>query len=103
MTHLLIEAIVVAIADPRLGDAMTRPRTSELEVRASLFSTEVALVRSIAAIVLRIALPDVGNASAVLASKLRSRASHISALKLVRMVATIVFLIAAEVQGNAAA
>lgn len=52
MTHLLIEAIVVAIADPRLRDAMTGPRTRELEVSAGLLSTKVALVRAVTAIVL---------------------------------------------------
>lgn len=76
---------------------MTRSRTGELEVSAGFFSTEVALVGSIATVVLGVALPDVGDASTVLAGKLGSRASHISALKLVRVVAAIVFLIAAEV------
>jgi hypothetical protein len=69
-THLFVEAIVIAIAYPRLRDAMTRARASELEVSASLLGTEVAFVGAIAAVILGVTFPDVWYAATVLAGEL---------------------------------
>lgn len=60
---LLVEAVVVAVADPGLGYAVTGPRTGELEVRAGLGGAKVTLVRAVAAVVLRVALPVGRDAS----------------------------------------
>lgn len=48
---LFIEAIVIAVADPRLWYTVTCSRTRELEVGARLLSAEVTFIRSIAAVV----------------------------------------------------
>lgn len=82
---------------------MTSPRTSELEVSASLLRTKISFVRPIAAIVLRVTLPDIRDATTVLTGELRSSTGHVAALKLVGVIATVVLLIAPEVQRNATA
>lgn len=80
---------------------MPRPRTRKLEVRTGLLRTEITLIGSIAAVVLAVALPDVRNATAVLAGKLGRSTGHVAALELVRVVAAVVLVIASEVQRNA--
>jgi len=81
---------------------MTRPRTCELKVGARLFRTKVTLIRAVAAIVLRVALPDIRNASTVLAGELRRSAGDICAFKFIRMIAAVVLLIASEILRNTA-
>lgn len=81
---------------------MAGPWTRELEVRTCLLSAEVSLVGSVATIVLAVALPDVRNAPSIFTGKLRCSTSHIAALELVRVIAAVVFMIAAEVQRNTA-
>lgn len=68
---MVVKAVVVAIAHPRLGDAVAGARTRELEVGARLFSAKVALVAAVSAIVFRVALPRRRHAPAVLALELR--------------------------------
>ena len=54
-----------------------------LEVGASLFSAEVSLVGAVAAVVLAVALPGVGDASAVAAAELARLARHVQATVLI--------------------
>ena len=53
----VVEAVVVAVADPRLRDAVARGLAGELEVGASLLGAKVALVARVPAVVLAVALP----------------------------------------------
>ena len=54
---LVVETVVVAVADPTLRDAVARARARELEVGARPLGARVALVAAVAAVVLRVALP----------------------------------------------
>ena len=62
---LVVEAVVIAVAHPRLRNAVTRARARELEVGARPLGAEIALVTSVPAVVLRIALPRRWDASSL--------------------------------------
>lgn len=98
---LLVETIVITVAHPALRNAMAGPGTRELEVSARLLRAERSLVRTVATVVFAVAFPDVRDAAAILARKLRRRARHIRTLELVRMVAAVILLVTPEVEWDA--
>lgn len=67
-----------------------------LKVGTSLLCTELALVRTVSAVVLRVALPGGGNAASVVAEELWGGAGHVDATGLVTVVATVVLWVTAE-------
>lgn len=81
---------------------MSRSRTSKLEVGAGLLRTEITLVRGVSAIVFTVAFPHIRNTTTVRTGKLSCAAGHISAIEFIRVVATVIFLVTAEIQRYAA-
>lgn len=76
---------------------------THLEVRARFLRAKVALVRPVAAVVLRVAFPRRRHAPAVVAKELRGRARHVRATRLVAIVAAVVLAVAPERAGHAPA
>ena len=99
----VVEAVVVAVADPRLRNAVAGSRTGELEVGAGAFGAKVSFIASVAAVVLRVALPGGRNAAAVLAGELRCVARGVDAVHLVGRVSAVVIRVAFERFRNTAA
>ena len=81
---------------------MSGPGTSELEVRAGLGSAEFTLVRAVATVVLRVALPVSGNTAIVVTGELTGRAGDVRTTSFVAVVAAIVLRVATEAQGDTA-
>lgn len=101
---------------------MTRAWTSELEVRTSLGSTELTLVRAVSTVVFGVALPicrdtpgimklsnrssligcvfyiDKSNEPVVVASELTGGTGNVGTSSFVTVVTTVVFSVAAEAQ-----
>lgn len=76
---------------------------THLEIRAGLFGAEIALVRTVAAIVFRVALPRGRHTPPVVAQELGGRARDVRAPGLVAVVAAVVLAVAPESPGDAAA
>lgn len=74
---------------------------SHLEVGASFLRAESSLVGAVPAVVLRVTLPGVGHAAAVVALELRGAARHVDAARLVGEVAAVVLGVALESRRDA--
>lgn len=74
-----------------------------MKVRARFLGAKVALVRTVTAVVLRVALPRGRHAPAVVAQELSGRARDVCAPGLVAVVAAVVLAVTAERAGHATA
>jgi len=81
---------------------MAGARAGKLKVRASFRRAELALVRTVAAIVLRVALPGRGDATIVGTGELVGVASDVRTAHFVAVITAVVLGIAVEGHGYAA-
>lgn len=79
-----------------LDNVVTSSAKHYLKVGTSFLCTELALVRTVSAIVLRVALPGGGNATSVVAEELWGGAGNVDTTGLVTVVAAIVLWVTAE-------
>lgn len=79
-----------------LDNVVTISAGHYLKVGTSFLCTELALVRTVSAVILRVALPGGGNAASVVAEELWGGAGHIDTTGLVTVVTAVVLWVTAE-------
>ena len=79
----VVEAVIVTVTVPGLGDTVAGALACELDVAAGLVLAGVVLVRVVSTVIFSVALPGHRNTSAVTALELRGLAGHIGAASLV--------------------
>ena len=79
----VVEAVIVTVTVPGLGDTVAGTLACELDVAAGLVLAGVVLVRVVSTVIFSVALPGHRNTSAVTALELRGLAGHIGTAGLV--------------------